>query len=93
MYASCAKQVIYKGEEMQSHGIRYAISHEAQSHDVTGYTQNLPDGSIEIKVMGYDQDVDGFLQALRECEFAETIETEEINDIKPMRGISGFRVQ
>ena len=85
------KQVIYRGE-VQAVGFRYAIAHEALHYDVKGEVQNLPDGGVEIKVTGDDDQIEEFLKSIREGRFSENIEEIEINDIKPLHHMAGFKV-
>ena len=85
------KQIRYRGE-VQAVGFRYAIAHEAMHYDVKGEVQNCPDGAVQVKVTGDDEEVDGFLQAIREGRYSDNIEDEEIEEIQPLHGMSGFKV-
>lgn len=86
-----SKQVIYRGD-VQGVGLRYAIAHEAMHFDVKGEVQNLPDGAVEVKVTGDEDEINDFLEAVREGRFSENIEEEEINDIEPLHHMAGFKV-
>ncbi len=91
MESKVAKQVLYSGD-VQGHGFRYAVYRESLSHDVTGEVQNRPDGRVEVKVMGYAEDIDKFLRNIRESPMGVDITDEEAHDIPPLRGMSGFKL-
>ena len=86
-----SRQVIYRGD-VQGVGFRYAVAHEAMHFDVKGEVQNLPDGAVEVKVSGDDDEIDGFLEAIREGRFAENIEEEEINQLEDLPRMAGFKI-
>ena len=91
MQAMIAKQVFYSGD-VQGDGFRYAISHESLSNDVTGLVQNLGDGRVEVKVMGYPNVVDQFLQSIRDHPASYGVENVEEKEIELLKGMSGFKV-
>ncbi len=73
-------------------GFRYAIAHEAMHFDVKGEVQNLPDGAVEVKVTGDEDEIDAFLEAIRDGRYSENIEEEEINDIEALHHKAGFKI-
>ena len=68
-------QVFYEGR-VQGVGFRYTARGVAAGFDVAGYVRNLPDGRVELVASGDDEEVDGFLAAVRESELAGHIEGE-----------------
>jgi acylphosphatase len=52
--------------EVQGVGFRYTALRLAGGYDVAGYVRNLPDGSVEVVVEGDDQQIDLFLERLRD---------------------------
>lgn len=86
-----SKQVIYRGE-VQGVGFRYAVAHEAMHFDVKGEVQNLPDGAVEVKVTGDEEEIDEFLEAIREGRYKENIEEEIVTEIPALHHKAGFRI-
>lgn len=58
-----AKEVHYEGH-VQGVGFRYATKRIAQGFDVRGWVKNLPDGRVEMRVVGEAEEVEDFLQAI-----------------------------
>ena len=86
------KQVFYEGR-VQGVGFRYATKREAMGFDVCGWVKNLPDGRVELQVEGDDEEVDEFLVAVREGQLSGNIQGEEIHDVSPLEGVSGFSIR
>ena len=87
-----AKQVFYEGR-VQGVGFRYGTKREAMGFDVTGWVTNLADGRVELQVMGDADEVEGFLVAVREGQLGGNIKGEEIHDIPPLDGVTGFSIR
>lgn len=87
-----SKQVFYEGR-VQGVGFRYATKREAMGFDVLGWVRNLPDGRVELQVTGDDDEVEDFLQAVREGQLGGNIQGEEIHDIDPPSDVSGFSIR
>ncbi len=87
-----AKQVFYEGR-VQGVGFRYATKREAMGFDVSGWVRNLPDGRVELQVMGEPDEVAEFLVAVREGQLSGNIQSEETHDIAPMEGVTGFSIR
>lgn len=60
-----AKQVIFRGR-VQGVGFRYTARRIAARYDVTGFVQNLPDGTVEMFVQGPAQEVDNCIREVQE---------------------------
>ena len=87
-----SKQVFYEGR-VQGVGFRYATKREAMGFDVIGWVRNMPDGRVELQVMGDDEEVDAFLQAVRDGQMGGNIQGEEIHEISPLENVTGFGIQ
>ncbi|NCF91693.1 MAG: hypothetical protein GWQ05_12160 [Verrucomicrobiaceae bacterium] len=87
-----AQQVIFHGE-VQGEGFRYAIAHEAMSYDIKGEVHNMPDGTIKAQIVGSDEEIESFLQDLRDGRFGEDITeiTMEEVELEPLQRMSGFQ--
>jgi len=55
--------VLYEGK-VQGVGFRYTTRNVARQHELTGWVKNLPDGRVELKAQGSQQDLDDFLRDL-----------------------------
>ena len=87
-----SKQVFYEGR-VQGVGFRYATKREAMGFDVCGWVCNLPDGRVEMQVSGDADEVDEFLQAIRDGQLGGNIHGEEIHDIPPLDDVTGFSIR
>ena len=85
-------QVFYEGR-VQGVGFRYTARRVAAGYDVAGYVRNLPDGRVELVASGDDEEVDGFLQGVRESELAGHMATEEVGEIGKPAGLRGFEIR
>jgi acylphosphatase len=56
-------EVIFQGH-VQGVGFRYTTQTTAQSYDVVGYVQNLPDGRVKLVAEGSTAEIDRFLADL-----------------------------
>ncbi len=86
------KQVFYEGR-VQGVGFRYATKREAMGFDVTGWVRNLADGRVEMQVTGDDDEVDEFLQAIRNGQLGGNIQGEEVHDIPPLENVTEFGIR
>jgi acylphosphatase len=82
-------QVFYEGR-VQGVGFRYSARRVAAGFDLAGYVRNLPDGRVELVASGDEEEVDGFLQAVRESELAGHIGGEAAAEIVKPEGWRGF---
>jgi acylphosphatase len=55
--------------------------------------RNLPDGRVELVASGDEEEVDGFLLALRQSELAGHIAGEAMADIVKPAGLRGFEIR
>ena len=85
-------QVLYEGR-VQGVGFRYSARRVAAGFDLAGYVRNLPDGRVELVASGDEEEVDGFLQAVRESELAGHIGGEAAAEIVKPAGLRGFEIR
>ena len=85
-------QVFYEGR-VQGVGFRYTARRVAAGFDLAGYVRNLPDGRVELVASGDEEEVDGFLQAVRESELAGHIGGEAAAEIVKPAGLRGFEIR
>ena len=58
------RELVYSGR-VQGVGFRYTTRQIAERFDVTGYVQNLPDGSVRLVSEGEVDELDRFLAAVQ----------------------------
>ena len=85
-------QVFYEGR-VQGVGFRYTARRIAAGFEVAGYVRNLADGRVELVASGEAEEVDGFLQAVRESELAGHIAGEIAADVAKPAGLRGFEIR
>jgi len=85
-------QAFYEGR-VQGVGFRYTARRIAAGFDVAGFVRNLADGRVEIVASGDDDEVDGFLEALRDSELAGHIEDASTAGIANPGGLRGFEIR
>jgi acylphosphatase len=70
-----ARKVFYSGR-VQGVGFRWNAKHIAKGYEVAGHVRNLPDGRVELAVRGPTDEVQAYLEAVRQSGLAAHIETE-----------------
>ena len=87
-----SRRVIVSGR-VQGVGFRYTTKDVARGFDVCGCVRNLPDGTVEILVMGETDEVDEFLRHLvEESSLAHHVRQVRSTTIPPLDGVSGFTI-
>lgn len=86
-----ARHVFYEGN-VQGVGFRYTVKTIARGYDVVGRVCNLPDGRVEMQAGGDTEELDAFLQAIRESSLAGHIRTENATPIPALVGVRGFSI-
>lgn len=88
-----AKQVIFEGR-VQGVGFRYAIKDLSRGFEVCGWVKNLPDGSVELQVMGESAEVESFIKEIaEESPVAHHIKNLTTVKIPLLEKCSGFRIE
>lgn len=87
-----SKQVIFEGR-VQGVGFRYATKDIACGFDVCGWVKNLIDGTVEMQVMGEEEELDEFLKHVtEESPISHHIKKVTITDIPPLENAAGFKI-
>jgi acylphosphatase len=84
------KRLIYSGR-VQGVGFRYTVHSLASRVPVTGYVQNLPDGTVELVAEGEADQVEAFLATVAE-RMADNVRRVTVQD-EPPRGHQGFHIR
>jgi acylphosphatase len=67
---------LYSGR-VQGVGFRYTAKTVATGYEVTGTVRNLPDGRVELVAEGSKDELDAFLEGIRESEVGRFIRQEQ----------------
>lgn len=86
-----ANRVIYEGG-VQGVGFRFQVKQIARGYDVTGWVRNLTDGRVELHAEGAPDEVDAFLEGVRQSELASHIRDEKRSPCSSER-LPGFEVR
>ncbi|MEE2941835.1 MAG: acylphosphatase [Verrucomicrobiota bacterium] len=84
-------QVLYSGR-VQGVGFRYTVKSLVPGYDVLGIIRNLPDGRVELIVEGKQEELDAFLQAIRDSGLRRNIRDEEIVFGNAQDNFRGFEI-
>lgn len=68
--------ILYSGR-VQGVGFRYATKITATGFEVTGCVRNLDDGRVELVAEGAKEELEAFLQAIRDSEIGRFIRHEQ----------------
>jgi acylphosphatase len=85
-------RAVYYTGSVQGVGFRFTARGLAQRYAVTGYVRNLSDGRVEVMAFGEEEEVKGYLEALRES-MGEYIADEEANWIQPPERFVTFDIR
>ena len=88
-----AKKVIFEGR-VQGVGFRYTVKDLSRGFEVCGWVKNLPDGSVELQVMGESDEVEAFIKEIaEESPVAHHIKNLTAVKIPLLENCSGFRIE
>ena len=88
-----ARRVIFEGR-VQGVGFRYTNKDIAKGFDVCGTVKNLPEGTVELEVMGEREEVEAFLKEIaEESALAHNIKGMHVKNIPPLDGVKGFTIE
>ena len=87
-----AVEVFYEGR-VQGVGFRYSVRQIAKGFNVTGWVRNLPDGRVELQASGESEEVDAFLEGIRQSELASLIRKESANPLTTPPDTHGFEIR
>lgn len=68
---------------VQGVGFRFSAREQARKNGVKGYVKNLPNGNVEIKVSGPENNVEQYLQWCKEGPSHAYVDDMHIEDAEP----------
>ena len=83
--------VLYSGH-VQGVGFRYTVKSVAAGFELTGAVRNLPDGRVEMLAEGLREELESFLQAVRESGLDHFIKKEDVNWSEAKNEYRGFEI-
>ena len=87
-----AKRAIYEGR-VQGVGFRYTVKQIAMGYDVVGDVKNLADGTVELNLMGEEDEVEEFLsEIVDESTLAHHIKDTNAVEIPLLENVKGFTI-
>ena len=86
-----ARQYLFAGR-VQGVGFRYSTKRLAQGFDIVGWVKNLPDGRVELQIMGEEEELDEFLEELQDSPLGHHIQEQEERAV-PLLEVDGFSIQ
>ena len=85
-----AKRAIFEGR-VQGVGFRYTVKQLATGFDVLGNVKNLPEGTVELNLMGEEDEVAEFLnEIVEESTLSHYIKTMQLIEIPLLENVKGF---
>ena len=88
-----AKRVIFEGR-VQGVGFRYTVKDLSRGFEVCGWVKNLPDGRVELQVMGETDEVESFIKEIaEESAVAHHIDKLAAVKIPLLENCRGFRIE
>ncbi len=85
-----AKRAIFEGR-VQGVGFRYTVKQLATGFDVLGNVKNLPEGTVELNLMGEEDEVAEFLnEIVEESTLSHYIKTMQLEEIPLLENVKGF---
>ncbi|MDG1358280.1 MAG: acylphosphatase [Akkermansiaceae bacterium] len=87
-----AKRAVFEGR-VQGVGFRYTVKQLAMGFDVIGNVKNLPEGTVELNLMGEEEEVDEFLnEIVEESTLSHYIKNIHLMETPPLENVKGFTI-
>lgn len=86
------KVTVYYAGHVQGVGFRYTVKTLTTGFEVTGMVRNLLDGRVELAAEGAKDELEAFLQAIRESEVGRLIRSEDCRWEPASGSFRGFQM-
>jgi acylphosphatase len=86
------RQVSVTGR-VQGVGFRYFARSAAGRIGVEGFVRNMPDGSVQAEVQGRPEEVDQFLDAVRQGPPGSRVDQVSVTELPAEEGKEGFEIR
>jgi len=84
-------KIRYRGN-VQGVGFRFAVKHQAEHYDISGFVRNEPDGSVLIVAEGGQGCLDSFLDAIERSHVGAHIRDKSIEEEEYRGEFKGFGI-
>ena len=85
-----ARQTIFEGR-VQGVGFRYSCKDFARGYDLTGFVQNVSDGTVKVIIQGEPAEIDAYLKDVtEESALSHLIKSHLTTPIEPDPTLKGF---
>jgi len=85
-----ARHIVFIGR-VQGVGFRFTAYNIAARHGLTGFVRNLLDGTVEMLVQGYSDDIDSCLQDIKNT-FGNAITETKIEEVPLNPQYKNFKI-
>lgn len=87
-----SKKAIFEGK-VQGVGFRYTAKETSKGFDIVGWVKNLPTGTVELCLMGEEEEVDEFLKEIHEeSTQSHNIESFHLEEVPMLENTKGFTI-
>lgn len=86
------RQVFFEGR-VQGVGFRYSVKQVAAGYDVTGWVRNLIDGRVEGLFRAEPEELDAFMEGIRESAIGRHIRKVESFPAEDPGDLTGFTIR
>ena len=87
-----SKKAIFEGK-VQGVGFRYTAKETSKGFDIVGWVKNLPTGTVELCLMGEEEEVDEFLKEIHEeSTQSHNIESLHLEEVPMLENTKGFTI-
>ena len=83
---------IYVSGRVQGVGFRAFVQHTAQTMNLTGWVKNMYDGRVEVLTEGSEDDINAFIDKLKEGPIGARVDNVDVNWEKYQGGQDNFRI-
>ena len=85
-------QIFFEGR-VQGVGFRWSVRHIAKGFEVKGWIRNLIDGRVEMQVIGEENEVRAFVDAIQESELRSHIRRTDARKLDAPVEAKGFEIR
>ncbi len=87
-----SRMTVFFTGKVQGVGFRYTTKTVATGFEVSGTVKNLPDGRVELVTEGAKQELEEFLQAIRDSEVGRFVKNEQVVWADAKNEFRGFEI-
>ncbi len=85
-------RIVVRGR-VQGVGYRYFTVRQALRYNIQGYVKNQPDGTVLVVARGDKENLDKFIEVLKEGPPLAIVEEMDIEEVEEDRNLIGFEIR